>query len=107
MDGHEPNKVIAFRKGFAPDDDYSISKSQLKKLVKALLTKKSTASTHSYHGGLSPSQIEMIISHLMYTKGADAINLTINKEEDGYHLGLTVHSIDDAHDEDDDDAMYL
>ena len=47
------------------------------------------------------------LAHLMYTKGADAINLTINKEEDGYHLGLTVHSIDDAHDEDDDDAMYL
>ena len=107
MDGHEPNKVIAFRKGFAPDDDYSISKGQLKKLVKALLAKKSNSSTPSYHGELTPSQVEMIISHLMYTKGADSINLTINKEEDGYHLGLTVHSIDEDYNEDDDDAMYL
>jgi hypothetical protein len=107
VDGHEPNKVIAFKKGFAPEDDYSISKGQLKKLVKALLAQKSNPSTHSYHGELTPSQVEMIISHLMYTKGADSINLTINKEEDGYHLGLTIHDIQDEPSEWDDDSLYL
>ena len=100
--------MIAFREGQSPDEEYSISKDQLKKIIKAVLAKKSgVSSTHSHHIGLSPTQIEMIISHLMYTKGANSINLTINKEEDGYHLGLTVHAIDDDHDEYDDDAMYL
>ncbi len=100
--------MIAFREGQSPDEEYSISKDQLKKIIKAVLAKKSgVSSTHSHHSGLSPTQIEMIISHLMYTKGADSINLTINKEEDGYHLGLTIHAIDDDHDEYDDDEMYL
>ena len=97
--------MIAFRKGQSPDEEYSISKDQLKKIIKSMLAQKgATSSTHSHHSGLSPTQIEMIISHLMYTKGANSINLTINKEEDGYHLGLTVHAIDD---EDDDDEIYF
>ena len=100
--------MIAFRDGQSPDEGHSISKDQLKKIIKAMLAQKGvTPSTHSHHSGLSPTQIEMIISHLMYTKGASSINLTINKEEDGYHLGLTVHAIDDDHDEYDDDSMYL
>ena len=97
--------MIAFNHGNSPDDEYSISKDELKKIIKAVLAKKSgISSTHSHHSGLSPTQIEMIISHLMYTKGADSINLTINKEQDGYHLGLTIHAIDE---DDDDDGMYL
>jgi len=100
--------MIAFMDGYSPDEEYSLSKDQLKKIIKAVLTKKGvTSATHSHHSGLTPTQIEMIISHLMYTKGADSINLTINKEEDGYHLGLTVHAIDDDYDEADDHAMYL
>lgn len=108
MDGHESNKMIAFRDGYSPDDEYSISKDELKKIIKAVLAKKSgISSTHSHHSGLSPTQIEMIISHLMYTKGAESINLTINKEEDGYHLGLTVHDINNEDDDYDDEGMYL
>ena len=101
--------MIAFNHGHSPDDEYSISKDQLKKIIKAVLSNEKTpfnqsVSTHSHHSGLSPTQIEMIISHLMYTKGAESINLTVNKEEDGYHLGLTVHAIDDDYD---DEGMYL
>ena len=100
--------MIAFNHGHSPDDEYSISKDQLKKIIKSVLAKEgATYATHSHHSGLTPTQIEMIISHLMYTKGAESINLTVNKEEDGYHLGLTVHAIDDDYDEADDDAMYL
>ena len=100
--------MIAFREGQSPDEDHSISKDQLKKIIKAVLAKKSgISSTHSHHSGLSPTQIEMIISHLMYTKGADSINITINKESDGYHLGLTIHDINDGDDDYDDDEMYL
>lgn len=100
--------MIAFREGQSPDDEFSIPKEKLKEIIKsALLKKASSPSVSSYYGNLSPTQIEMIISHLMYTKGANSINLTINKEEDGYHLGLTVHAIDDDHDEYDDDSMYL
>ena len=106
MDGHELNKVIAFRKGFAPDDEHGISKSQLQKLIKALLAKETYMPVHSYYESLSPAQIEMIISNLMYTKGASEINLTINKEKDGYHLGLTIHSVDDKNGKDKDSEMY-
>ena len=96
--------MIAFRKGFAPDDEHSISKAHLKKLVKAFLPKGNASFIHSYHGGLSLAQIEMIISHLMYTKGSDSINITIEKESDGYHLGLTVHNVDQ---DDKDESTYL
>ena len=97
--------MIAFRDGYSPDDEFSIPKEKLKKIIKsALLKKASSPSVSSYYGNLSPTQIEAIISHLMYTKGADSINLTINKEQDGYHLGLTIHAIDE---DDDDDGMYL
>lgn len=102
--------MIAFNHGNLPDDEYSISKDQLKKIIKAVMAKKSNiSSTHSHHIGLSPTQIEMVISHLMYTKGAESINITINKEEDGYHLGLTIHDINKEDDDyyDDDDEMYL
>lgn len=100
--------MIAFNHGHAPDDEYSISKDQLKKIIKSVLAKKgATYATHSHHSGLTPTQIEMIISHLMYTKGAESINLTINKEEDGYHLGLTVHDINNEDDDYDDEGMYL
>jgi lambda repressor-like predicted transcriptional regulator len=100
--------MIAFRDGQSPDEEHSISKDQLKKIIKAMLAQKgATPSTHSHHSGLSPTQIEMIISHLMYTKGADSISITINKESDGYHLGLTIHDINDGDEDYDDESMYL
>ena len=101
--------MIAFRDGQSPNEDHSISKDQLKKIIKAVLAKNSgISSTYSHHSGLSPTHLDMIISHLMYTKGADSINITINKEGDGYHLGLTVHDINkDDDDYYDEESMYL
>jgi len=44
----------------------------------------------------------------MYTKAAESINITINKEDDGYHLGMTIHDIQDEDGNySDDDSLYL
>tara|TARA_R100000664_G_C2676004_1_gene86027 strand:- start:302 stop:607 length:306 start_codon:yes stop_codon:yes gene_type:complete len=101
--------MIAFREGQSPDDEFSIPKEKLKEIIKsALLKKASSPSVSSYYGNLSPTQIEMIISHLMYTKAAESINITINKEDDGYHLGMTIHDIQDEDGNySDDDSLYL
>ena len=101
--------MIAFREGQSPEEEYSIPKEKLKEIIKsALLKKASSPSVSSYYGNLSPTQIEMIISHLMYTKAAESINITINKEHDGYHLGMTIHDIQDEDGNySDDDSLYL
>ena len=101
--------MIAFREGQSPEEEYSIPKEKLKEIIKsALLKKASSPSVSSYYGNLSPTQIEMIISHLMYTKAAESINITINKEDDGYHLGMTIHDIQDEDGNySDDDSLYL
>ena len=108
MDANGLNNMIAFREGQSPDDEFSIPKEKLKEIIKsALLKKSSSPSVSSYYGNLSPAQIEMMISHLMYTKDCESINITINKEEDGYHLGMTIHDIQDEPSEWDDDSLYL
>jgi len=85
--------MIAFHQGYSPEDSYEIPHKQLKKLLKALLSKDSFYEG-SFHPGLSPTQIEQIISYLMYTKDHKAVHLILNKELDGYHLSLTVDKIE-------------
>ena len=93
MEGYEPNKMIAFA------DDYEgpespLSNKELKEFLKALLDVGGTKfSVNSYHSGLSPAQIERIISYLMYTQNHNSVTLTIDKELDGYHLGLSLDKL--------------
>lgn len=81
--------MIAFREGHDPNDPYNIPAENLEKLIKALLSNDSFYEG-SFHEGLSPTQIEQIISYLMYTKEHECVHLIINKEADGYHLNLTI-----------------
>ena len=89
--------MIAFRDGHDPEDNNEdepvLSKHNLKKLVHAILLANEKFTENSYHEGLSPSQLEIIISHLMYTEDYNSAVITINKGADGYHLGLKIHAL--------------
>ncbi len=88
--------MIAFRDGHEPEGDkyLQLSKDQIKKLVEKVMEAGSQFVEGSYHGGLSPTQIEAIISHILYTQDNSSLTITIDKEVDGYHLGLKVHAIE-------------
>ena len=44
----------------------------------------------SYHGALSADFISEIISYIMFAQGNNSLNLIIEKEADGYHIGITI-----------------
>jgi hypothetical protein len=52
---------------------------------------KNPYSVGSAHRALSLSNVKEIINYLMYTENNDSIQITIDKELDGYHLSLTVN----------------
>ena len=81
--------MIAFKNSDDSSDPYEIPPNKLKKLIKALLSHDPYGEGTS-HNDLSPTQIEQIISHLMYTQNKDTIYLRIDKESDGYHLRLSI-----------------
>jgi hypothetical protein len=85
--------MIAFKNGGDSSDSYKIPPQKLQKLIKALMGHDPYGEA-SHHGGLSPTQIEQIIAHLMYTKNNKSINLIIDKEVDGYHLSLTIQRLE-------------
>ena len=87
--------MIAFRKGHEPDNykQLLIPKDQLKQLINAIIESGHQFTEGSSHGGLSPTQIEMVISHLLYNQNHSSVAITINKEPDGYHLCLTIDAI--------------
>ena len=87
--------MIAFRKGHEPygHKQLLIPKDQLKQLINAIIESGHQFTEGSYHGDLSPTQIEMVISHLLYNQNHSSVTMTIDKETDGYHLGLTIDAI--------------
>ena len=84
--------MINFSDGWSPSDakNIHISKEQIAELVKAIVENKNKHSVGSYHGDLSLEHIKEIINYLMYADKNDCIELLIEKENDGYHLALTV-----------------
>ena len=96
MDGDEGNGMIAFRDGYQPEGSkyLQLSKGQIKKLVEKVMEAGAQFTEGSYHGGLSPTQIEMIISHILYTQDKSSLTITIDKDLDGYHLGLKIDAVE-------------
>lgn len=86
--------MINFSDGFTNEsaDADHFSMEDLKSLINKALKSggKTIFDKGSYHGGLSPVQLENIISYLIYTKGYSSLNVTICLEGDGYHLGLFI-----------------
>lgn len=81
--------MISLNKGRWPDRKTDLNAKHFKALVKAL----SGADPYysgSYHGGLHPDAITEIIKHLMFKDGNESVQIIIDKEVDGYHLGLTI-----------------
>ena len=66
------------------------SQDDLKKLLNSLIDELGHYSTNSVHGGLSPSNIQDIIAHLMYTENLKSLELKITSAEDNYHLNLEI-----------------
>tara|TARA_Y100000310_G_C20261025_1_gene613632 strand:+ start:233 stop:493 length:261 start_codon:yes stop_codon:yes gene_type:complete len=81
--------MIAFSHGNDPDDPPDLSKEKYLELLKAIL-QTDPFYIGSYHGNLSPQQLGDILANVMYAQNYQSINVSIEKEADGYHLGLTI-----------------
>jgi len=80
-----------------PDDYDALEDSdinKLKKVLKDIVAHGTAFGEGSSHGGLSPVQIQKIISYLMYARNSSSILISIEKEIDEYHLNLTIESIE-------------
>ena len=80
--------MISFAEG-GFDENTPPSSANLKKLIQAILSNDPFA-IGSYHGELNNQNIAEIISYLMYTQNHSSIQIIIDKEANGYHLGLTI-----------------
>ena len=94
--------MINFADGWSPSDGkIAISKKDLKKLVKKLMTLKDNEEYDeaSYHGGLNPSHVTEIIKYILYTQEYKGVDMRVQVEEDGYHLGVLIAKKFDEGDE--------
>jgi len=80
--------MIAFKDG----DEFNIPHVERDKYIELLTTilGSDPFSIGSYHGALSSDFISEIINYIMIAQGYNSLNLTIEKEADGYHLGITI-----------------
>lgn len=85
--------MIAFSDKGNPNDPPDFPKEKYLELLKAILQTDSFY-TGSYHGGLSPQQLGEILANIMYAQNYKSLRVTIEKEADGYHLGLTIDKKD-------------
>ena len=99
--------MINFADGFDPNKrNIEISKEQIAELVKAIMENKNKYLLGSYHGGLGLEHIKEIINYLMYSDKNDCIELLIEKENDGYHLALTILDKYKYNEKENDDNEY-
>ena len=90
--------MINFADGWSPSDGkYKITKKDLKELVQKLMTIQDDGddfnekySESSYHGGLNPSHVTEIIKYILYTQEYRSVDMRVQVEEDGYHLGILI-----------------
>lgn len=83
--------MINFAEGWSPSETkYKITKSDLKKLVKKLMEVEEEYPEASYTGGLNPSHITEILKHILYVQKFASVDLRVQVEDDGYHLGVLI-----------------
>ena len=89
--------MINFADGWSPSDKYKITKKDLKELVKKLMTIQDDQddlnekyAEASYQGGLNPSHVTEIIKYILYTQEYRSVDMRVQVEEDGYHLGILI-----------------
>lgn len=81
--------MIAFNDSLEPENHHKFSKEKYMELLKTLFNTDPFA-IGSYHGGLSPQYLGEILASLIYKDNYKEVTVTIEKEADGYHLGLTI-----------------
>tara|TARA_R100000008_G_C3570001_1_gene161487 strand:+ start:1146 stop:1406 length:261 start_codon:yes stop_codon:yes gene_type:complete len=81
--------MIAFNEDYAPEASHKFSKEKYLELLKAVFNTDPFV-IGSYHGGLSPQYLGEILASLIYKDNYKEVTVTIEKEADGYHLGLTI-----------------
>lgn len=85
--------MISFSDGNSPNDPPDFPKDKYLELIKAIF-QTDPFYTGSYHGSLSPQQVGEILANIMYAQNYQSLDLTLEKEADGYHLGLTINKKD-------------
>ena len=81
--------MIAFKKGHSPDGFENVPQEKYMELLKAVL-KQDPFYAGSYHQGLSPQQLGEMLGHIMYVQKYKTVHFILDKEDNGYHLGLTI-----------------
>ena len=81
--------MIAFKDGKEPEDPREFPKEKYLELLAAIF-KSDPFSIGTYHGGLSPQHLGEILATVIYKYNYKQVSVTIEKESDGYHLGLTI-----------------
>tara|TARA_B000000609_G_C24120328_1_gene319202 strand:+ start:224 stop:475 length:252 start_codon:yes stop_codon:yes gene_type:complete len=80
--------MISFNNDYEPTPS---NQDDLKKMIFDAMNELGTYAEGSFHGGLSPSNIQDIIALIMYSEDCDHLNITISKAEDDYHLNLSIN----------------
>jgi|TARA_B110000495_G_C22559169_1_gene337549 hypothetical protein len=81
--------MINFADGYGGDDYVNLNKKAIKKIIQKILEEDPYPESSS-HGGLNPEHIRDIVDYLMYVDNYESIQISIDKELDGYHLALTI-----------------
>ena len=81
--------MISFADGSEGGHNIKLSKSQIKKLVDAVM-ETNPFGEGSRHGGLHPDHIKEIVNHIMFVENNSSVYIIVDKESDGFHLSLTI-----------------
>jgi len=84
--------MINFAEGWSPSDKKTIelTKKDLKKLVEALMESEEEYNEGEYIGGINPSYITEILKDIIYKQKYKYVDLRVQLENDGYHLGILI-----------------
>lgn len=81
--------MINFSDGYGGSENINLNKKALKKIIEKILEEDPYPESSS-HAGLHPEHIKEIVNYLMFVDDNESIQISIDKELDGYHLALTI-----------------